>query len=94
MKINTAQLNNMPARKNTPPAESGAFAQMLKNSTQSEPYQKIETQPATLVRSTLPRLPQELKSLYATDERPAPQPSGLETTGSTRLSPPALSTRQ
>ena len=94
MKIDTAQLNNMPARKSTPPAGSGYFAQMLKNSTPSEPSQKIDTRPGPLVRSPLPRLPQEVKSLYVIDERPTPQPSALETTEPTRLSPPFLSTRQ
>lgn len=94
MKINTAQLNTASTQKKTSPAEGSHFAQLLKNARQVPTFQNIDAQPATLVRSTLARLPQELKSLNPVGELHTPQPGALEKIGSSRLSPPVLSSRQ
>lgn len=92
IKVNPVHPNTATAQKKNPQADSGAFAQILNEVSQSKPAQKLEAQPAALCRLTKPRSHLQLTSLNPVGSLHKPKPAALETIGESRILPFVLST--
>lgn len=72
-------------------AHSADFANILSKTLQPKSPEKIEAQPATLIRSTPPRDHLNLTSLNQVGELHTPKPAALERMGESRILPFVLS---